>query len=257
MSSPVAIVGAGAGPRVVFVHGSAADHTTWAIQLASPKLRARFELLAYDRQPHASVDEAAAELAGVIGDAPALVVGSSFGAVVGLALACTGRAPLAGLVLIEPPMAATDAPPSLMTGDQLESAADFLTEFDQVAAASGGPAAGELFLRRVLGEPAFARIPRAFLERSTAKWAAIRADCAALIAYPPRYASLAALPTPTLLLGGEQSAPYFRRTLDALAATLPHAQRATLPRAGHMLHAEAPYKFADILISFADGLGDR
>lgn len=251
---PPHVVRAGAGPRLVFVHGSAADHTTWAIQLASPKLRARFELLAYDRRTRASVDEAAADLAAVIGDAPALVVGSSFGAVIGLALARTQRAPIAGLVLIEPPMAATDAPPSI--GD-LESSAGFLAEFDRTAAASGGPAAGELFLRRVLGEPAFARIPRAFVERSTAKWAEIRADCVALIAYPPHYAALATLPTPTLLVGGETSAPYFRRTLDALAATLPHARLATLPRAGHMLHAEAPYKFADLLISFADELGYR
>jgi pimeloyl-ACP methyl ester carboxylesterase len=54
-----------------------------------------------------------------------------------------------------------------------------------------------------------------------------------------------------LLVGGEQSSPFFRRTLDALAAVLPRARLATIPRAGHMLHAEAPTKFADLLIGFA------
>lgn len=261
---PPVRVRAGTGPRLVFVHGSAADHTSWSLQLASPKLKARFEMLAYDRRSVSSVDEAAADLAAIVGDQPALVVGSSFGAVVSLALARSQAAPIAGLVLIEPPMAATDAPPDLMAAASaavgnaappLESSAHFLADFDAAVATSGGPAAGALFLRRVLGETAFARIPRAFLDRSTAKWAEIRADCAALIAYPPRYAELSTVSTPTLLLGGETSAPYFRRTLDALASALPRARIATVPRAGHMLHAEAPYAFADLLTSFADELG--
>jgi hypothetical protein len=35
MPSPLHVVCVGQGPRVLFVHGSAADHTTWSIQLAS------------------------------------------------------------------------------------------------------------------------------------------------------------------------------------------------------------------------------
>jgi pimeloyl-ACP methyl ester carboxylesterase len=47
---------AGHGPRVVFVHASATDHTTWSIQLESP-LRTRFELVAYDRRVTATVED--------------------------------------------------------------------------------------------------------------------------------------------------------------------------------------------------------
>jgi pimeloyl-ACP methyl ester carboxylesterase len=107
----------------------------------------------------------------------------------------------------------------------------------------------------VLGEAAFERIPRAFVERSTAKWAELRADSAAMTAYRPRYAELGAIDVPVLLLGGERSAPYFRATLTALAAALPRARLEIVARAGHMLHAEAPQRFAELVVGLADELG--
>jgi pimeloyl-ACP methyl ester carboxylesterase len=245
------VIRAGHGPRVVLVHGSATDRNTWAIQLAS-QLRQRFELIAYDRRSVASIGEAADDLATVIDGKPALVVGSSFGAVVALDLARRQLAPCAGLILIEPPMPATDEP---LAEPTMPPSSGFLARFDRTLHDAGGPAAGELFLRTVLGDAAFAKIPRAFVERSKSKWAEIRADCVALLAYAPRYAQLATLDLPVVLVGGEQSAAYFTHTLDALDAALPWTRRVTIPRAGHMLHAEAPQRFASLLTSFATEIG--
>jgi pimeloyl-ACP methyl ester carboxylesterase len=229
--------------EVLLIHGSAADSSTWSIQLASSALRQRFSLIAYDRPPLATVEEqarfAAAQLTG-----PALIVGSSFGAVVALELVRTTEQ--RGAVLIEPPMGATDDAPA--------APAAFLAEYDRRAAEQGGPAAAELFLRTVLGDAAFERMPRAYRDRATAKHAEIRADSAALIAYRPRYELLAAVTAPVLLLGGERSAPYFRPTLEALAANLPHARLEILNGAGHMLHAEASRRFAELLAGFADDI---
>ncbi len=95
----------------------------------------------------------------------------------------------------------------------------------------------------------------AFLDRSTAKWAQIRADSVALIAYRPRYRELAAIDKPVQLLGGERSGSYFRPTLDALLAALPRARLEIVPGAGHMLHAEAHRRFADIVTAFAAEIG--
>ena len=229
---------------MLLIHGSAADHTTWSIQFASA-LRERFTLIAYDRRRVATVEEHAADALVLIGDEPALVVGSSFGAVI--ALEVMRRVPQRGAVLIEPPMAATDDAPA--------APAAFLAEYDRRAAEQGGPAAAELFLRTVLGDAAFERMPRAFQERSKSKHVEIRADSAALIAYRPRYAELATVTTPVLLLGGERSAPYFRPTLEALHAALPAARLAIIPGAGHMLHAEAHRRFAEHVTAFADDLG--
>ena len=288
--NPLSVVRAGAGPQVLLIHGSAADHTTWSIQLASP-LRERFALVAYDRRFTAPTVEAhAADAArliaapvwteggdggvrgsctgcrakrGVSGGPAALVVGSSFGAVVALELVRTRPELAAGAILIEPPMAAADAPPDL--GRAVHAALGgtrhapepgaFLEELDRRAAEAGGEAAGELFLRRVLGDASYERMPRAFQDRAKSKWAEIRADASALLAYRPRYAELPAVSTPVLLLGGARSAPFFRATLDALAAALPRARLETVPAAGHMLHAEAPRRFAELLIGFADEVG--
>jgi pimeloyl-ACP methyl ester carboxylesterase len=230
--------------EVLLIHGSAADSSTWSIQLASSALRQRFSLIAYDRPQLATVEEharvAAAQLTG-----PALIVGSSFGAVIALELLRTTEQ--RGAVLIEPPMGATDDAPA--------APAAFLADYDRRAVEQGGPAAAEFFLRTVLGDAAFERMPRAYRDRATAKHAEIRADSAALIAYRPRYSLLASVTAPVLLLGGERSARYFRPTLEALAAHLPHARLEILNGAGHMLHAEASRRFAELLAGFADEIG--
>jgi len=235
------VVRAGSGPRILLIHGSAADHTTWSIQLANPP--EGFELVAYDRQTVATVEEAAAEAAGMI-DGRAVVVGSSFGAVVALELLRSRQGLVASALLIEPPMAADDSTSPAPVA--------FLAEFDRRVEAMGGPAAGEFFLRTVLGDATFERMPRAFQDRAKSKWGAIRADSAALIAYRPRYAELAHVTQPVLLVGGERSPSYFAATLDSLERALPNVTRARLP-AGHMLHAEAPRRFNDLLAKLTRG----
>jgi pimeloyl-ACP methyl ester carboxylesterase len=245
------VVRAGTGPRILLIHGSAADHTTWSIQLAS-SLKDRYTLIAYDRHRARSearcdrsladtVEAQADEAHGLLEGDRSIIVGSSFGAVIALDL--LRRHGAAGAVLIEPPMGATDDAPA--------ASASFLADYDRCMAEQGGPAAAELFLRTVLGDAAYQRMPRAFQERSKSKFAEIRADSAALIAYRPRYAELRTVTAPVLLLGGERSAAYFRPTLDALFAALPDARLEIFPGAGHMLHAEAHRRFAEALTAFA------
>lgn len=246
MSAALHVVSAGSGPRILLIHGSAADHTTWSIQLASAALREHVTLVAYDRRADAPTVEAHADdAAGLLGER-ALVVGSSFGAVIALDVLRRYPERVAGAVLIEPPMAATDEPPAASRA--------LRDEYERRLAEQGGPAAAELFLRTVLGEAAYERMPRAYQERAKSKWAEIRADSEALLAYHPRYAELARVTAPVLLLGGERSASYFRPTLEALAAALPHARLEVVPAAGHMLHAEAHRRFAEILIREARAL---
>jgi pimeloyl-ACP methyl ester carboxylesterase len=248
MSSALHVVRVGAGPRLLFIHGGAADRTTWSIQLAT--LRERFSMIAYDRRAGAaSVEEHAADAAGLLEGEPGrtLVVGSSFGAVIALELCRTRPALCAGAVLIEPPLAASEAAAAIP--------AAFLAEYDRKVAAEGGPAAAELFLRLVLGDETYAAIPEVFQARSKAKWAELRADTAALIAYRPRYAELGGVRVPVLLLGGERSSPFFRPTLEALRAVLPAARLELVAGAGHLLHAEAHRRFAELVTAFAAEIG--
>ncbi|MBP9088074.1 MAG: alpha/beta hydrolase [Kofleriaceae bacterium] len=254
MAAPLHVVSAGNGPTLLFIHGSAADHATWAITFAS-SLRERFSLLAYDRRgcgqsPAAdrlwTVEDHADDVLTIIdrqGGPPPILVGSSFGSVVALDVARRFPAALAGLVLIEPPMAASDDVPPIPDG--------FLQHFDALAVAEGGPAAAEYFLRTVLGDTAYEKMPRMFQARSKAQFAGIRADSEALGCYHPRYTLLRSCKVPTLLLGGQQSAGYFRPTLEKLASVLPAAQLVIVANAGHMLHAQASRKFAELVAAFA------
>lgn len=248
MTPALHVVRAGAGPRVLFIHGGAADRTTWSLQLSM--LRERFSMIAYDRRAgSASVEEHAADAAGLLAGepGPTLVVGSSFGAVIALELCRTRPALCAGAVLIEPPLAATE--------DAAVIPAAFLAEYDRRIAAEGGPAAAELFLRLVLGNELYEEVPAVFLERSKAKWAEIRADTSALVAYRPRYAELSGVRVPVLLLGGARSSPLYRPALEALAAVLPAARLEIVADAGHMLHVEAYRRFGELLTAFAAEIG--
>lgn len=255
MTQSLHVVLAGFGPSMLFIHGSAADHATWTMQRNHPALISAFRVITYDRRgtglsaastPVHTVAEHARDALALLDAHPSarpLIVGSSFGAVVALEAVRSATRPLAGCVLIEPPLAAADATPAVPL--------TFAAEFTRLRQQDGGPAAAAYFLRTVLGEAAFARIPRLFLARSLEMADAIAADSVALANYAPRYAALAACATPFLLVGGGRSAAYFADTLAALAAHLPHAQRVTLPTAGHMLHAEAAKEFNAALLAFA------
>ena len=239
-------------PRILLIHGSAADHTTWSIQVSSKlgeELRQRFTLIAYDRRPLTSVEDHADDAMERLGEdtAPALVCGSSFGAVVALDAVRRYGARFAGAVLLEPPMAPSDT----VAPEQRE----LLVQFDRRRAERGDEAAAELFLRTVLGDAAYERMPKAFQDRSKAMAAQIRADSAALVAYRPRYSELREVQPPVQLVGGERSAAYFRPTLDALLAALPDARLEILAGAGHMMHAEAHKKFGELLIAFGRETG--
>jgi pimeloyl-ACP methyl ester carboxylesterase len=240
-------------PVLLLIHGSATDSSTWSIQLASP-LREHFALWTYDRrgtgasptgegpltiEQHA---DDAAELARQAGG-KVWMAGSSFGAVVTLEVMRRYPELLHGAALIEPPLAPGDEhhPPGRV----------LLEELDAIAAHSGAEAAAERFLRTVLGDAAFERIPKAFRARSTSQWPQIRADSVALAAYAPRYRELNAVAVPALLLGGERSAPYFRPTLAALERALPAARLEVVKGAGHMLHAEAPRRFTELMLELA------
>jgi pimeloyl-ACP methyl ester carboxylesterase len=243
------LVRAGAGPRLLMIHGSAADHTTWSIQLHGQTLTSRFELVTYDRTIGRSIEGHADEAASIALElgAPVVLVGSSFGGVVALDLIRRRPELARGAVLCEPPLAPNDRDPPIPEM--------FLAELDAIAARDGGPAAGEFFLRHVLGDVAFMRMPKLFRARSTALWREIRDDSAALGAYRVRYGSLSSVTTPVLLLGGDRSAAWFRPTLDALAAALGRARVEILVGAGHMMQAEAHRGFADALIRFCAEVG--
>lgn len=249
----------GHGPAVLLVHGTAADRSTWALQ--RPLLRQGLRLLRYDRRGVSSPLPPGREALGLaehaedaarIAEALApgervLACGSSFGAVVVLELLKARPDLVAGALLMEPPIPPSDAARLL--------APDFLARFDARRAEHGGEAASELFLRYVLGDAAFEAVEPALWTRALARWPAIRQDIVSLSAHRVDYAALARVEVPVLLLGATRSRAWYADALDALERTLPHAQRDTVPDAGHLMQADAPAHFNARLRAWAAELG--
>jgi pimeloyl-ACP methyl ester carboxylesterase len=245
------VVRRGSGPPALLVHGAAADHATWTIQLHA--LDDSFTLLAYDRlvgpgittEDHA--DDAAALLAREFPGAPAVVIASSYGGVIALELACRAPGAVAALVLCEPPLPPGELVPSAPAG--------YGCAYDHLVATAGGERAGEMFLRSVLGDAGFAAIPGRYRRDLCASWRQIRSDMFSLGSYRVDHARIAAIPHPILLLAGDRSPPFLATCLDALAAVVPRARRAVIPRAGHAMHVDNHRAFRDAVLAFTRGLG--
>lgn len=251
-AAPIPVVRRGAGPPVLLVHGAAADRKTWSLAIGS--LKERMTALAYDRRiepaftTEAHADDAAAILRRELPPGtPALVCGSSYGAVVALELAARAPDLVAGLVLGEPPLPPGPWVPS--------SPAGFGCAYDHLTATAGGPAAAEMFLRAAIGDDAVDGMPAQFRPIMFATWRQIRADMVALGSYrvdPDRLGTIAA---PTLLLTGERSPAFYGAGVDLLETVLPHARRDVVPSGGHAMHFDAHRAWAARVFDFARAIG--
>ena len=244
---------AGSGPPVVLIHAGVADSRMWDPQWAVWQTRfalTRLDLRGFGRSgaPVGSFSHAGdvAALLDGAGIDRAHVVGASFGGLVALDLAAARPDRVLGLVLADPPLpgyawseemrgffAAEEA--ALEAGD-LEAATDVNVEF--WLGAAPGP------VQEAIREQQL----NAFRLQADDE-----PDDSLLTADLP--GALATLEVRTLVLTGEHDKADFRAIGDRLAATLPHARRAVVPRAGHLPSLEQPAAFDEIALPFLDGRG--
>ena len=241
---------AGAGPALVLVHGTAADHGRWAPVL--PALGERFTVYAADRRgrgasgdtpPYAmerELEDVAAVVDG-IGE-PVDLLGHSYGALCALAAAPRAKN-LRRLVLYEPqlPSGQPITPPGVLdrlqalldAGDRHGVVATFMSEVVRVPAAQ---------LERLRGLPAWrARVDAA---------ATIPRELRAQDAYAFAADSVRDLAVPVLLLLGGASPPFFRAALERVQAAVPQAELVVLPGQTHVAMDTAPDLFAREVIAF-------
>jgi pimeloyl-ACP methyl ester carboxylesterase len=251
--TPIGYLRTGNGPALVIVHGSLYTGDSW-LQVAS-LLSDRFTCFLIDRRgrgrsgdaPAYAIEREYEDVEGALGIAGEGVslLGHSFGAV--CALGAVLRAPVARLVLYEPPLAVGGS----VAGDDLRAYRDAIAAGDPDAALE-------------IGYTRFAAIPEEQVRwmrtspRAAQEWAQARAlawtwtrEAAAVDKLGPSLDRYRAIQTPTLLLLGERSAPRpLRDTTHALLRTMPHARLSELQGQGHLANLRAPALVADRVREF-------
>ena len=249
---------AGDGPPLVVAVGAFCDRKTF---VPPAGLTARFTVCTFDRRGRGdsgdtapySPDLEVADLAAVIeavagsGGSGAFVYGHSSGGA--LALRAAGHGVHSGSVAA---VASYEAP-YVIPGTR-ELAEDPAARITEMVAAGRRADAVRYWMTDVTGAPA-GILPR--LENSPA-WPALQA-LAHTLPYdlalggegiPVDY--LAKITVPALVLGGEKSPEWFRRTVEATAAAIPGARLTMIPGHDHMVPAEV---IAPVLADFFLGPG--
>ena len=238
MADPVWSDAAGdaANSTMLLVHGSM-DRSAGRLRL-SRRLDDHHHVIRFDRRGYgrsrtvgppwtvaANVDDAERLLSDVA--APIDIVGHSFGGNVALAL--TARRPdlVRSVTVYETPLSWLDWWPV----DSAGAAA--------MAAASAGDAA-EAFMRRLVGDAVWERLPAARQQERRAEGGAMVAELADLRATAPWTA--ATIETPVLVLVGEHARGHHEAAGSWLVEQLPRARLRVIADAGHAgphTHAEA------------------
>ena len=254
---------AGTGTPLVFVHGVLGDWRTWAPQWAA--FTPHFRCISYSRRysvpngnrqasPHHSALDEAVDLQALLsawGAAPAILVGASYGAYTALALAATRPDLVRALVLVEPPL--------MRLADALPQGRQVREDFDRSirlpardAFARGDDERGVWLLTEgILGSTNLTQLPPAAMARRLENAESLRRVTLSTDEFPALdMARLAALPTPTLLLSGEQTPPIHDVVYRALAQALPHAESHKVPGAGHGVARDAPQRFNALALDF-------
>jgi len=253
---PMAFLESGTGESVVLVHGAGGDYRSWARQVASPPRG--FRLIAVSLRHYYperwdgkgdtfSVRQHAEDLAlfiEALGVGPVYLVAHSRGGSVAVRTTQARPALVKKLVLMEGAFGALlEKPGSGDAGQGLSPIAKAVkARFDQ------GDIEGGLELWSDRDEPgAWARRSEEDRQRS-------RDNAWALIAggsdYPVTCADLAGLRMPVLLMQGGKTSRRLASIVDATHKCLPSAERATIPDAGHSMHAMNPAGFEKVFVQF-------
>lgn len=249
--TPIAYEREGSGPPLVLVHGTTADHTRW------DPIRSAFEkhltVYAIDRRgrgesgdaPEYALGQEFEDVATVVDsiDESVVLLGHSYGALCSLEAALRTDN-LHKLILYEPPLPVSDHVPD--TEDVLDEMTALVDDGkDEQALVS--------FFRDVVGSSpteldAYRSAPD-WPTRVDAVRTVVREERAEK-AYEFDAARFAELTVPTLLLSGDESAPFLKDATDVLNDALPNSRIVTFAGHGHAAMNTAPEHFIDEVLAF-------
>jgi 3-oxoadipate enol-lactonase len=255
----LAVVEAGTGPTLLLVHGFGGAKEDFADQ--TDALAARYHVVAFDLRGHGesdsptepssyTFDRLAADVLAVadgVGADQFRLLGHSMGGMVARLVVLEHPQRVEALVLMDTspgPVPGLDA--ELMEMGAVMALTDGMDELKRVMDAFSP-----------LGTPAYERLLAerpGYREFNDRKWATLSAVMWATLGrairdQPDQLAALASVGCPTLIIVGEQDEPFVGVSRD-MAQTIPGAELAVIPDAGHSPQFENPSAWLAALEGF-------
>ncbi len=253
----------GTGRALVFVHGGFGDWRSWAPQWAA--FVPHYRCITYSRRYSVPNDNALrggehsvrveaddlGELLDAWRAAPAVIVGTSYGAYTALALALESPHKVCALVLTEPPVMrwADRVPGGRAARESFER--EVLTPAAHAFERGEVDTAVRLLTDGINGTaPSSANTPEGLATRREN----LRAMQALLSGGDPFPAldetRLRRLDKPTLLVAGARTQPIHDAIYKAACSVMPHAEHERLPDCGHGAHRDNPAAFNAAVLAF-------
>ena len=252
----------GAGPALVFVHGVMGDWRSWAPQW--PAFCAHFRCTTYSRRynfpnrndlpspDHSALVEAddLLQLLDALRIDRAVLVASSYGAFVALALAASRPQRVAALVGVEPAMLCY-AEFSASGRTELQRFRQAVVEPANAAFRAGDDVRGATLMTGGIHAAGAAALQGPAMQRRLHNARAMRMLALSSNEFPllPP-ADLAALPMPVLLLAGRDTPAIHAEVFRNVAAAMPQARREVVTGAGHAVARDQPEAFNRLALQF-------
>jgi pimeloyl-ACP methyl ester carboxylesterase len=201
-------------------------------------------VVAYDRAGYASAIEvepftdlraAAADLVMRMDGRPGVAVGHSFGGHLALAAALEHPLLVRAVGVFETPWLWEPFWPADTSGGKAMAAAE-----------RGGPAAaGETFMRALVGDDVWGKLPPSSKQRCRAEGRALLADLGSVAAAPYDPRNLA---VPLVASRGSEALPHQRAGTEWILGVVPGSEPFTIEGAGHTAHRSHPREFATFVL---------
>lgn len=235
------VTGTGTGPTVVLVHGTMDRSMSFG---RVTRLLDELRVVRYDRRGYArslalgaptGTDQQVEDLLDVVGDRTAVVFGHSYGGTVALAAAQRHPERVAGLVVYECPMPWLPEWPTESAG----AAA--------VAATPRPEDAAERFMRRMLGDRRWERLPPSTRAARRAEGPTLVAEIAQLRPPHPPAFDPGLVTVPVIAAHGTAGAGHHAEAVRTVAARAPHGRLRVLDGVGHGVHLTHPALVAGLV----------
>lgn len=224
-------------PVTVLIHGSMDRGSSFG------RVRNRLadeRVVTYDRRgyhrsieavpPATTLDEHVDDLFSVMAGRRSLLVGHSYGGLVALGAAFRRPELVCAVVAYEAPLPWMPWWPRVSAGSS--------------AAAAGDPEeAAEVFMRRMIGDSRWERLPSRARATRRREGPALAAEMSSMHSRDAPF-DLRQLPVPAVIARGSVSLPHHQRSAEVLADLVPNAELVDVEGAGHGAHLTHPDHFA-------------